>query len=503
MKFMKKIFWVTAILCIINACSLDEEPYGFLDSKKFYKSDSDAISALAHSYDVLADNDSYGRYISFMASLGTEEFTLKESAGQNDKEFDGWNVSGSNLVLFGVWYSSYRGIASVNSLLEGVPTISMDETLKNEILGEAHFLRALHYFNLVRLYGKVPLRTKVVTSASEVPVPVSELSDIYDFIEQDLIKAEELTGLTIREGRANRVAVQGLLAKVYLHMASSKDYGVTSYSFVSSADDYYGKAATYAKKVLDNSAGYQLYTGTNLFGMWDVDNQVANPSKPESQEFIFSVGYQRVGAISEGDYNKYSQLMVPTMGGNMDIGPDYTIKNLNDGWGHLQTEIVFYDTFDDTDKRKTELFVSKVKIGGVEKTYPGSMPYPFSRKFIDKGQVSDQTSHAIPVIRFSDIALVFAEASGATAEAYTIMNQIRSRAGLDDVTPGLNNADFRKEVLKERVFELAFENSRLFDLRRTNTVLEVLEGQFKKKVGPHAYEYPIPQIEKDNNSAID
>jgi hypothetical protein len=83
------------------------------------------------------------------------------------------------------------------------------------------------------------------------------------------------------------------------------------------------------------------------------------------------------------------------------------------------------------------------------------------------------------------------------------VNQIRSRAGLDDLTPGLSDADFRDAVIEERSYELAFEGVRLFDLRRTKKIDEVLNGIYNKGINAaNAYYFPIPQAERDNNPLI-
>jgi starch-binding outer membrane protein, SusD/RagB family len=496
MKLMNKIFLLSSLLIIISACSLDEEPYGFLSTSNFYKTEADAVAALANCYDALPTNEYYGRYLYYLESLGTEEFTLKPDAQPADHELDKWNVLPSNGNVEGVFFNAYMGINRCNLLLQHVPGITMDEAKKNEILGEATFLRALHNFNLVRLFGQVPLRKEAVVSADAIPAPLASMQDIYAFIEADLIDAEAKMDNTLRDGRANKVAAQALLAKVYLHLASSAAHGAPKYEFAAGTD-YYAKAANYAEKVLTNASGYSLWTG-DVKDLWDVDNQVGN-------EFIFSVAFHRIGGISEGDFSKFSMLQVPYVNGTkIKLGPDFNVE-IPDGWNHLQTELAFYDVFDDADNRKTDLIVSHVKIGNSDYIYPGGgLAYPFTRKYIDKNQVGDQTSHYVTVIRFSDIALVYAEAVGATAEAYTWVNQIRSRAGLPDLTPGLSDDDFRDAVIQERRFELAFEGTRLFDLRRTNSVRAVLEGEFGKEVDPALADfYPIPQAERDNNPLID
>jgi hypothetical protein len=98
---------------------------------------------------------------------------------------------------------------------------------------------------------------------------------------------------------------------------------------------------------------------------------------------------------------------------------------------------------------------------------------------------------------------MYAEAEGPTVDGYAAINMVRERAGLDELTPGLSVEDFRDAVVLERSFELAFEGNRLFDLRRTNTMEEVLEGQYGKNIQNGGYFFDIPQREVDTNPYID
>jgi len=501
MKTINKIYLAACLVLMISSCSLKEEPYGFLNSSQFYKTSSDVYSALGYCYDVLGNTELYSRMMPMVSSIGTEEFTIKPDAGADNHELDDWNVTSTNPLVEAVFGNCFVGINRANILLDHIDPVVMDEATKNEYKGEALFLRSLHYFNLVRLFGQVPLRVTAVTSASQVPAGLASMSDIYARIEKDLIQAEGLMDTKVRDGRANKVAAQALLAKMYLQLASAKATGVPKYDFVSNAADYYTKAATYANKVLTGQNSYTFWTGS-LPALWDVDNQVGN-------EFIFSVAFHVAGAVEEGDFSKLSMMMVPYVDGSqISFGPNYSVT-IRDGWNHLQTEIPFYNSFDSNDKRKTELIISSVKLkDGTAKTFPGGgLAYPFTLKYIDKKQgiTSDQTAHYSTVLRFSDIALVYAEALGATTEAYTWVNKIRNRAGLPNLAAGLSDNDFRAKVWDERSFELAFEGQRLFDLRRTHQIAAVLNTKYGKSVtdaSETAYFYKIPQREIDNNPLL-
>jgi hypothetical protein len=185
------------------------------------------------------------------------------------------------------------------------------------------------------------------------------------------------------------------------------------------------------------------------------------------------------------------------------LKPDSATINIGQGWGHFRTESGIYSSYADNDRRKTQLIVSSYTNNG--QTYQldiNSSSRPFTRKFIDPARIGDATSANSPIIRYSDILLVYAEACGPTADGYAAINKIRARAGIGDLQPGLNAATFRNAVLQERAWELAFEGNRLFDLRRTHNMEKVLVQQYGKVITSGAYFFPIPQRELDTNPLI-
>lgn len=478
---------------LLVGCSLEEEPYGFPSTGNFYESAEDAYSALIYAYAILPEIEYYSRTFITVTELPTESLTIKPDAGATNFEIDELRTRPDNTDITTTWRYGYIGINRANAVIANVPGIeSMSESDRNQIVGEAYFLRALHYFNLVRLFGSVPLRTEPVTSTEQVDAPLSPIADVYEVIINDLKEAISLTDLVARDGRANKVAAWALLSKAYLHLASSKSSGSPGYEFVANADEYYAEAANYASKVLNEQTTYGF--DNDLIGIWDVN-------KENGPEHIFSVSADRTGQF-EGNYSKLPLMFIPYIDGAVFQLEDGT--SIASGWNHFLTEAAHFNSYDPNDRRKTELIVSKVFVNGNERNL-GINDYsrPFTRKYIDPDRVGDQTSVNTPVIRFSDIMLVFAEASGPTTEAYEVVNQIRDRAGLDELTAGLSVDAFRAAVVQERSWELAFESNRLFDLRRTNSMESVLEDQYGKTIESGAYFFDIPQREVDTNPYID
>jgi len=501
MKIFKKLFFACGTMAFLAGCSLTEDPkdFTFVNTSNYFNTEADAIGSLDYAYDILTANEYYGRGMTWVGSAPTEELTFKSGAGPDDKALDNWTFTANQLSVSNLYSNAFIGINRANTVLHFVPGIKgMSEASMNEVLGEAYFLRALGYFNLVRIFGEVPLRDSPVLTDQNLSIAKSSIQDIYALIEADLLKAETMTDQTPRDG-ANQIGVWSLLSKVYLHMASSKASGSPGYDFVSDADAYYAKASTYAGKVVNNSV-YTFWTG-DVKELWDVDNQSGN-------EFIYSVTFHAAGGVTEGDFSKMAWLFVPYFGDPMTIGPDFSWTLPSGAFGHLNTETAFYNSFSSSDNRKTDLIVDDVIINSKHFTFNNpdpnfQLPYPFSRKYIDKNQAGDQSSHYIPVLRFSDIALVYAEAEGPTANGYTWINNIRSRAGLPDLTPLLGVQAFRDSVVRERSFELAFEGQRLFDLRRTKTVESVLHDKYGKTLNANTYFFDTPQLEKDLNDLID
>ncbi|RAJ22392.1 RagB/SusD family nutrient uptake outer membrane protein [Pedobacter cryoconitis] len=489
---------LVAIIGTSSCTKLDEKPYGLTNTGSFYKTAADAKSAVIYAYSILPEVGYYSRGYYIITELPTENLSQKGDAGVSNFELDQLRTTSTNSDLDNIWTYLYRGISRANAVIINVPGIeNMSATDKNQIVGEGHFLRALHYFNLVRLFGEVPLRTETLADVSQIPAEKSPVSKVYDLIISDLKSAEELM-LPAKndEGRANKAAAQALLAKVYLQLASAKTSSSPKYEFVADASAMYDQAKIYAGKVINEQSNF-VFTN-NLPDIWNTEVY-----KKTASEHIFDAAVDRTGEI-EGNYSKLTNMF---LAGDRPMtilydanNPASASINIGQGWGHFLTEAAHYNGYPTNDKRKSQLIVSTyVNDGKVYNLDIASSSRPFSRKFIDPLRIGDKTSCNSPVIRYSDILLVYAEASGPTADGYAAVNKVRSRAGLGILNPALGLQEFRDAVVLERSWELAFEGNRLFDLRRTNTMEKVLVQQYGKTITSGAYFFPIPQRELDTN----
>ncbi len=489
MKTLKYIIPIVACIALLG-CSLEEEPYGFLNEENFYQTGNDAESALLYAYAVMPELGYYSRFYYYVAHCSTEEFTQKSDAGAGQHELDGYITNNSTEDLREVFRHAYISINRTFPIIEKAPEISMNEDYKNQIIGEAHFLRALNYYNLVRLFGSVPLRKEAMSDFNSAGQAFAPIEEIYTYIVEDLTTAESLMDNVARRGRANKVAAQGLLANVYLFIASAAESGLEGYSFGGS--QYYTMAKDYASKVVNDQSQYGI--DNNLFNIFD-------PETESSPELIFSIIASRVEI---GATNMQSLLSTPYVSPYFQLPAEQGGYQIGFGWAHVLVEIPFYNSYSDDDLRKSITFAdSYTTESGEEVTYPdGGLSRPFTIKYLDSNRTGGEDSgNRIPIIRYSEVLLTYAEASGLTQEGVDALNQVRTRANLNaySLSDFSSDSDFRDAVLQERTWELAYEYQHLYDLRRTGKMETVLANQYGKNLQKNIYFFEIPFEEVDRN----
>ena len=493
---------------LLSGCSLDEKAYGFMSTENFYQTADDALSGLMYAYAAIPSYKNFSASYMFATTCPTEEFTLKSDAATTQHDLDRNQQDGlTNTETKDCFLIAYLVIGRANALIENIPNITMDANLRNQMLGEAYFLRAYGYFNLVRLFGSVPLRLETLKDYEAVGAPLASIEDIYTkSIIPDLQMAESLMDTQKRRGRVNRVGAQGLLADAYLFLASARESGLEGYEFVPSADEFYTLARDKAREVLwpaeDNGYGFD----DSYANIFDAENE-------SSRELIF---YTISSITTVGEKNLLSTLTTPYCNEQSFVLPArYGGYSCYYGWEHVWVETEFYDTFADNDKRKDAFFCTEITVGDKVHSWKDGQKYidgvpdenglckrPFVTKYIDSNADGD-TGNRHPVVRYSEILLTFAEAAGNTAEGVEALNMIRRRAGLDEYSTGdfADNKEFRKAVVRERAWELCYEFYRLYDLRRTKG-MEEMARQYGKTLVKNYYFYEIPQDEIDYNPGL-
>lgn len=466
--YLTPIFLVLALFTLSCENPLQENPESFLTTDQFFKSQSDAVAAVNAAYEPFHTSPYYNREFVAQVMMNAEYCNGRGSyfpAGNYNR--DTRNIQ----RVAQVWSVIYESINRANTALANIPDIEMDEALKSRLMAELHFIRALDYYNLVRLWGAVPLKIEPSDNIQETSAPRAPVSEVYDLIISDLQAAEgdlpqSYTGNDI--GRATSGAAKTLLADVYLTLEDWQN------------------AANKAKEVIDSGV-YALEK--NLEDIYGAD--VITHS-----EDVFSIKFSHIPGQGT---------ILPAFLHN--AGAGYSASGFRVFLGEPQS---FLSDWDRDDLRRD----FNLYHGEDERFLTEAEPILF-RKYIDPN-ASGAGGHAtdFPVIRYTDALFIYAEAisqanGGPNAEALEAVNKIRRRAyGLDintasavDFPTGLSAEAFRDSVLLEREKEYVMEAKRWFDMKRAGIVQETVES-VGKTFEERILLWPIPTSEIRNNDAL-
>jgi len=465
MKNHLRIFALLAALLSATACNdefLTEVPSDFVSPENFYRNQGDALSALTSAYATFVDlqsplgnADYVGRNLWMLVDYPTEVATSRLSAG-NERSMIGTyhpQFSSSHRYLETVYQAAYSGINRANAVIDRVPAIDMNPVRRDQIVAEAKFLRSMHYYWLAGLFGGVPLKLASTQAIDGEPLPRATAKETWAQIQKDLTDAAAILPNSWPAGdfgRATKGAALTLLAKAYLQSAATG---------AGDAGDYQ-RAVTTFKTV--QTLGYTL--DANYASIFDGSNE-------KSPEIIWSI--QNVRIVGSGGY--LSQWFAPITSPVI-----YQAGAQN----QFQAERPFYDSYHAADVRKAGTWMTVLNYAG--RTIPwawtsgiqGATQYgstgPVPRKYVDLGAPANGAEAPdYAMLRYGDVLLSLAEAinatSGPTSEAYALVNQVRARARIPDLTPGLGTATFRDSVFLERRYELAMEMHGVFDNRRNFT----------------------------------
>jgi tetratricopeptide (TPR) repeat protein len=471
---MKKILPLIAVFSLlITSCSkqfIEILPVDTVTVDVLYKTDKDYQDAVIGVYGIFQDQYQNMYYFGDIRGDDVWDELVKGTAGA----VDNFTLANDDALLINTWRNYYKAITRANALLERISTADASITNKNRHTGEAEFLRALAYFDLVRIFGDIPLVTKSISIEESYKTPREKVDKIYDeIIIKDLLDAEaklpaSYTGPDV--GRATKGAAKALLGKVYL---TRKDFA---------------KAETKLQEV--TTMGYALLP--NWADLWDY-------SKNEHHsEYIFDIEYEQ-GLGGEGSI--YTNRFTPKVTSMIAF---YGIAGSVDDQNTPHQ--VLFDLFEAKDKRK-DITASKGYTDGTGKFIPilisSNNMSAYTRKYIVRITTANDSPADWKVIRYADVLLMYAEAlneNGKTSTALPLLNQIRTRVGVDPYA-ALTQAEMRDKIALERRMELAFEGHRWFDLVRTGQAYTVMQ---KYGMKPHNTLWPIPfaQIQLVNNRAI-
>ncbi|WP_303309594.1 RagB/SusD family nutrient uptake outer membrane protein [Hymenobacter sp. BT730] len=480
-KFISKAGLALLVVFMASSCQdfLEEDPKNFVAVTNFYKNGDDAVAAVNAIYGYLnstSTGSTAGVYHSTFwvtAGLASDEMLNQNVFSPDLDQVATFSHGPQNAALLEIWAMHYKAITVANIALERIPGIEMEPNLKARLLNEAHFLRGLLYFDMVRMFGSIPLLTKEVEPLTP---PVATADEIYAQIITDLKAAEALPVSYPSgdgKGRATQGAAKALLSKVYL---TRKDWT---------------NAAQKAKEVIDS----------NNYALWEDFADVFKLVNRNGKEAIFSVGFgDQGGAISFWEVGQFQVRLLPT---------ELSAEGVENAQGWQVPTLYLYNSFDFNDRRREVTFLTQYtnRSGVVTPIRPYIQKY-WDRAAEPKGNGS---ANDYPLMRYSEVLLIYAEASNelnASAEAHQYLNMVRKRARFDGTTyrttvpdyENLSQEQLRAAILKERALEFVGEGHRWFDLARTKT-LETLVPLAKPGVVPSAkhYLFPIPQRERDLN----
>jgi hypothetical protein len=382
----------------------------------------------------------------------TEVVTSRLSAGNERSLIGNYNTqfSSSHAYLETTWQAAYSGINRANSVIARVPAVPMDATRRDQIVGEAKFLRAVHYYILAGLFGGVPLKITETTTIGGATLPRATAAETWAQIEKDCAEAAAALPASWPAGdfgRATRGAALTLEGKAYLQAAGT---GADASGW-QKADSVFR---------LVTAMGYSL--DPSYASLFDGSNE-------KSPEIIWSI--QNIRVPNAGGY--LSQWFAPV------TTPAIYAPGAQN---QFQAERPFYDSYNASDKRKAATWLTSFTNGsktvtwawtsGIQTAANYGSTGPVPRKFLDLA-ATDNGAEApdYPFLRYADVLLGLAEAinerAGPTGEAYGLVNQVRTRAGITTgLTTGLTAAQFRDSLFLERRYEFAVEWSGVFDNRR-------------------------------------
>lgn len=509
------------MLLMLASCdsALEEDPSSFVGPSNFYNNKEDARAALDGAYAGL----NRGVFTGYIGSYQFQTLLTKPTPeAYRGGRLDQWRWTPSQAgATESVYEYAYQGINRANAVITNVPGIeNMDSQVRLRFVAEARFLRAIHYYYLAGFFGRVPIVRSEVQSLAGLDQPNAPADSVYAFVINDLQGAvENLPSRSQAEApeRATKGAAQTLLAKFYLQRAAlSSDNGFPSEFQIAQSGDYQ-RAADLLQKVID-SGEYSLPSDvqaqfTDLF--IDEDLGASNP------EVIFNIQADPTVGESSG----LPCLLVPGSNANLSSA----------GWNQYTSELPFYTSFKDEDLRKEVTFVTEYTRGsGEQVTYnidnvnedSYSLDTPTFTKYAKAVNPSTcDDDNDLTFLRFADALLMKAEAlneinGGPMSEAYTAINRVRERAGLEPLS-GLNYETFREAVYTERRRELVSEGhdwhtiQRFFDIatRRVREHAE-FDAQFGDEFGyapaledleiddPQDRFFPIPQGAFDRNPEL-
>lgn len=487
---------------VITGCSdiLEESPDTFQSEGQIFSTEAGVETALNGLYYAFSEQDYHGAAFHNLLMPVSGKFWSSQNVS---RDATGLNTASNNISLLQMWAQMYQVINEANLIIDNLENGGEGLSNRESVLGQAYFLRAVTYFDLVRMFGGVPLRT-APTTVEMLNLPRASTDEVYESILTDFGKAR--TMLPDQAGRPKPMAAAAYLAKVYLTLATTNN------------DASFLPMARREALAVVNSGEYQLVpTYGELF-------EFGNENTTES---IFELQYGHTGGVRVSDFSRiytprgsiFSLPNVPTFGR---VRPNKETFDL-----HLTT-------YPDDPRIEATFLYNEYQKDGVHRTiYPlrarGNDGYTVLRKYFDPTYNGTTTQRNMILMRYADVLLMLAEIENelnGPEAAYSYVNAVLERArnmggGAGAVEPlafsDLSQAEFQERIRRERLFELLGEGHSWFDTRRfgyeylRNEVIIPHNEQpnfddskdYMYPDDPKNMLLPIPLSELSGNGAID
>ncbi len=491
---IKHVFTFFLAVLILSGCKksfLDVDPQGKLTEEQALQDPDAAEKLVGGVYNTLYMGGFDPTTFGFLFVMATDVASDDGDKGSTPTDFgpageiDNFTATPGNFIFDNIWRGHYTGIARANRAIDIISKSTFNESVKNRLIGESRFIRALYYFNMVRLFGGVPKVIRVPDpsegNAAEFQTRATK-EEIYKVIVDDLQFAADnlpLKGETT-VGKATKGSAQAYLAKVYLYL---KDYQ---------------KAFDLSNAVI-TSGKYSLVNDYNLIFR---QNAVSGDGGNNNIESIFeiqtglNVGKDAVSPLFSNGQGARSK------GGWNDVGLGFNTPSAN-----------LVSAYEANDKRKnaTIIFITPT----LAQNSPGTVLWDGfripSQDSVENSRYSYKAYHSIlkesspldgdkdkrpkniRLMRYAEVLLINAEAAAniGNGAALTNLTEVRRRAGLAPVPATIAN------IWQERRVELALEQDRFFDLVRQGRAGTVLRALGKNFVDGKHELFPIPQNQRD------
>ncbi|PWK27077.1 putative outer membrane starch-binding protein [Arcicella aurantiaca] len=434
-----------------------------------------------------SEGDIHG--ISFISATNIISDDAEKGSTASDQpgigDIDNFNVTPTNGFVAALWNGYYNGISRSNQAIAALESASITQDVKKQLIGEVKFIRGYYYFNLVRIFGKVPKVLRVPKDSKDANTDPAfqtraSVDTIYKVITDDLQYAVDNLPIRTKSlvGHVSKGSAQTLLAKVYLYQKN------------------WQKVLSLTQEVI-NSGQYNLATDYTTLWRQVGDNNI---------ESIFEV---QTGQFNNSDLGiqNYCTWQGPRVGGKggwTDLGFGFCTptQNLVDAYekGDIRKSSTIISIDNSGKYRGTTLFdgFRIPSSDSVQNLYYNYKAYHSENKTIETFLGNrDQKQKNLHLLRYAEVLLMNAEAAnelGQTGVAQTQLNKIRTRAGLTNTTAS-SMTDLRNAIWKERRVELALEHDRFWDLVRTGRAAQVLQATGKKFIAGKHELLPVPSLQ--------